>query len=248
MVLKSAQGWTEELKEEFIRTYDRQIGRWALQLLAHYGLISSASELSALRAHIEARLRGEARDGFSPLVDVISDVYTQTYQAVFRARTLEKLTQDGEHYLFGIVRHQFFAALGKEDLSEKELLERIVQSKRRHTQEGHLREAKARFWERARCALLCLPVLEAESAQLLYEQVHRYSDTITHYFFERFLVEHYARSRGTLDSLLEDFRRAYYRAEGLPEEILRYRAQIPRRPQLRFVGEHELASAEGVVS
>ncbi|MCX8103876.1 MAG: hypothetical protein N3E42_05530 [Candidatus Bipolaricaulota bacterium] len=251
MRLQSTQGWTEDLKEEFIRTYDRQIGRWVLHLLAQYGLISSVQELSALRAHVEARLRGAARDSFSPLVDIVSEVYVRTYQAVFRERTREKLAPpDGERYLFGIVRHQFFAALGKDDLSEKELLDRVVQSKRPQTREGHLREAKARLWERVRDALLCLPVLDPENAQLLYEQIDRHIDVITHYFFERFLVERYASARSTLDSLLEEFRRTYYRAGGLPEEILRYRAQVPRRPHVRLISEHEheFASSEGVDS
>ncbi|MCI2430247.1 hypothetical protein LM602_02585 [Candidatus Acetothermia bacterium] len=246
------QGWTGELKERFVHTYDRQIGRWVLHLLAQYGLICSTGELSALRKHVEARLRGEARDGFSPLVDVLSDVYTQTYHEVFRERSLQKLSRagaEGERYLFGIVRHQFFTALGREDLSERELLDRMVQSKRPQTQARHLREAKARLWERARAALLSLPVLEPERAQRLYDQVHKNIDALTHYFFERFLPEQYARSRGNFNDLLEDFRREYYRAEGLPEEILSYRAQLPRRPRIRFVGEleaTELEATEGV--
>lgn len=250
-------GWTSELRERFIQTYDRQIGRWILNLCLRYGLICSTGELGALRAHVEARLRGKARDSFSPLVDLLSDVYVRTYHEVFRERFVQRLTfhrgerpfaPTFESYLFRIVQHQFFAALGKDDLSEKELLDRMVQSRRLQTRENHLREVKARFWERARAALLCLPVLEPEPAERLCEEVHRHIDAITHYFFESFLPERYAGSRRDLDSLLEDFRRECYRAEGLPEEVRGYRARVPRRPEVRFVGEYELAAEEGVAS
>jgi hypothetical protein len=244
-------GWTSELRERFIRAYDAQIGRWVLNLCVHYGLITSAEELRALREHVEARLHGAARDSFSPLVDVLADVYVRTYQAVFHERTLKKLGSLGsesEKYLFGIVRHQFFAALGKDELSERELLERLVESRRLRTQENYLGEAKARLWERARAALLCLPALEPESAQRLCAEVQRHIDAITHYFFESFLPERYARTRHDFESLLENFRREHYRAEGLPQEIISYRAQVSRRPQTRFVSERELERAEGRVS
>ncbi len=252
-ILKQAAraGWTSALRERFIQTYDQQIGHWVLNLCVHYGLISSTGELRALREHVEARLHGTARDSFSPFVDVIADAYVRTYQAVFQERTLKKLGSLGpesEKYLFGIVRHQFFAALGKDELSERELLERIVESRRPQTRENHLREAKARFWERARAALLCLPVLEPASAQRLCAEVHTHIDAITHYFFERFLPERYARTRCDLESLLEDFRREHYRAEGLLQEIKSYRARVSRRPETRFVGEGELERAGGVVS
>lgn len=234
-------GWTSELREQFINAYDHQIGRWVLNLLAQYGLISSASELSALRKHVEARLRGEARDGFSPLVDVLSDAYVYTYREVFQERTLQRLSNagaDGEKYLFGIVRHQFFAALGKEDLSEKELLERIVQSKRPQTQETHLREAKARLWERTREALLCLPPLEPSDALQLTAQIHRHVDTITHYFFECYLPQNYTQDP-SFERLLERFRAEHYRPASLSAEIFNYRARVPRRPPVQFWGEFE---------
>ncbi len=235
-------GWTSELRHRFIDSYDRQIGRWILNLLAQYGLISSTEELSALRRHVEARLRGAASDSFSPLVDVLADVYVHTYQAVFQERTLKKLGSLGaesEKYLFGIVRHQFFAALDKDDLSEKELLDRIVQSKRPQTQEAHLREAKARLWERAREALLCLPTNLAPSEALaLTAQVHRHIEAITHYFFECYLPQRYAHEP-SFEHLLERFRAEHYQSGRLSAEIFNYRARLPRRPPVRFLGEVE---------
>ncbi|MBI1744754.1 hypothetical protein HYR54_17045 [Candidatus Acetothermia bacterium] len=160
-------GWTAELKEKFVHAYDRQIGRSVLTLLAQYGLISSARELSLLRQHIELRLEGKAKASSSERVDLLCDVYVKTYHEVFQERFVKRwLSQDHaaessfERYLHGLIRHQFFAALGKEDLSEKELLDRIVQSKRAETKETHLREAKSRLWERARAALLCVSTHE----------------------------------------------------------------------------------------
>jgi hypothetical protein len=235
-------GWTSELRQRFIESYDRKIGRWILNLLAQYGLISSTEELSALRRHVEARLRGAASDSFSPFVDVLADVYVRTYQAVFHERTLKKLVSLGaesEKYLFGIVRHQFFAALGKEDLSERELLDRALQSKRPQTQEAHLREAKARLWERARAALLCLPPTLAPSEALaLAAQLDRHIEAITHYFFERYLPQRYAHEP-SFERLLERFRAEHYHSGRLSEEILHYRARVPRRPPVRCVGEVE---------
>lgn len=233
-LLQDAACWTTELRRRFIDAYDRQIGRWTLNLLAQYGLISSTKELSALRRHVEARLRGQARDGFSELVDVLGDVYVRTYREVFQERHLKKLSSD--KYLFGIVRHQFFAALGKADLSEKELLDRIIQSKRPQTQAAHLREAKARLWERAREALLCLPPLQPSDA--LAAQIGRHIDAITHYFFECYLPKNYAQEP-SFERLLERFRVEHYRRESLSAEIFNYRARVPRRPPVRFLGEVE---------
>lgn len=242
-------GWTAELKEKFVHAYDRQIGRSVLTLLAQYGLISSARELSLLRQHIELRLEGKAKASSSERVDLLCDVYVKTYHEVFQERFVKRwLSQDHaaessfERYLHGLIRHQFFAALGKEDLSEKELLDRIVQSKRAETKETHLREAKSRLWERARAALLCLMPHELDPSQAcpLATQVDRHIDAITHYFFECFLPERYLQLMVTaqgssFERLLESFRQEHYRPGKLSDEILQYRARFSRRPPVRLV-------------
>jgi hypothetical protein len=233
------KGWTPELKARFIEQYDRQIGRWVLGLLAHYGIIQSPQELRALRRSIEARLEGRARESPTELGDIVYEVYVNVYYEVFQERFARRCCQlNGafEKYLLGVVRHQFFASLGKEDLSEKELLDRMMQSKKLKTREAHLCEAKTRLWERARLALLSVPVegQDAQDIQQVIASIHRYIDTITHYFFEKFLPERYPQ-RSDFERLLEDFRHEYYKPGGLGEGIIQYRARVPRRPLVQLV-------------
>lgn len=125
------------------------------------------------------------------------------------------------------MRRRFLDVLGAGELSEKELFDAIVDSKKPKTQREHIATAKGRYGEKVRSYLLCAFSLEREAR------------AVTDYFFERFLTEHYPTVRATLKpgesallKLLEAFVKVCGRTPS--EEILSYIGEIgPRVPRSR---------------
>ena len=238
------RGWSPQAKEEFAHRYDGEIGRYIIYLLSQYGMLSSSSDLRALREHVELRLRGGSREGETGAVEILEEVYVETYSEVFKGKLIQSYVKGyarGEidvgflDYLKGVIRNKLFAVIGGER-SEKEILDRIIGSKKESTVRKWIGEAKRRFWERARDHLLCYP-----STREL-RKVDKHIDSITHYFFERFIPERYPKIRreleegstGILTRLLEAFRQEYYVEGGLSDEILGYVAAVPlSRPGIK---------------
>ncbi|MCL6643355.1 MAG: hypothetical protein K6T71_08625, partial [Candidatus Bipolaricaulota bacterium] len=109
--------------------------------------------------------------------------------------------------------------LGGGELSEKELLDAIVDSKKSNTVQKHIAEAKGRYLEKARSYLLCTMTLRG--------QIEKHLQAVTDYFFERFIAERYPRLRSQLkpgDSallkLLDAFVGEQYASGSLSDQII----------------------------
>nr|BAL59187.1 hypothetical protein HGMM_OP3C342 [Candidatus Acetothermum autotrophicum] len=232
------QGWMPEHREAFVRRYDHVIGETILDLMVEYGLLTSRRALRSLRSYIESRLRDQRADEEHPLWELVEEAYMRVYTEIFQKKLVQnyvngvragKVQADFEGYLRGAVHRRFLDVLGAGELSEKELLDAIVDSKRPQTQRQHIAEAKGRFGERVRGYLL--GVLSLEDQRSLC--------AITEYFFERFIPDEYAEVRARLKSgdsallkLVEAFVHRYGRAPGA--ELTAYRGQIaPSLPRAR---------------
>lgn len=121
-------GWTEARREEFVRRYDRFIGRAVIYFLARYRNLSG-QEIHRLLESVERRLKGRSRVHETGLLDLVEEVYLRVYEQVFRTRLLQDYV-DGYHrgriacefpaYLRGVIRNRVVDCLrvGKAKMQE----------------------------------------------------------------------------------------------------------------------------------
>lgn len=229
----TAHGWSAQSREEFVRLYDREIGETILNFLVEYGWLTDRRALRSLKSYVDNRLKGQRAGPEHPLWEIMEEVYMRVYREVFQKKLVENYVKgvragmikaDFVSYLHGAVRRRLLDVLGADEISEKELLDAIVDSKKSATVQKHIAEAKGRYWEKARSYLLCSRI----------PQMEQHISTLTDYFFERFIAERYPTLRSQLKSgesallkLLDAFVREHCASGSLSEQIIHYMRQVP---------------------
>jgi hypothetical protein len=236
----AAHGWSAKSREEFVKQYDREIGETLIDLLVEYGLLTNRRTLRSLKSYVESRLQDKRAGQEYSLWEIVEEVYMRVYSEVFQKKLVENYVEgvrastikaDFVSYLRGAVRRRLLDVLGDGELSEKELLDAILESKKPNTIRQHIAKAKGRYWEKVRSYLLC----SRASTEKLGRQIEQHLPAITDYFFERFIAETYPAVRSKLKQgesallkLLDVFVTAHYTEGSLSDQIIHYRGQVPR--------------------
>lgn len=128
-------------------------------------------------------------------------------------------------YFYGVIRNKF----SKPGLSEKEILNRIIDRKKSETKDFYIGLAKKQNWERVRSDLQCFP---KEVTPDVKTKVHANIHSLCHYFFEKFIKERFSLIReqvpkgGSIDKLIDRFIHEHYFDENKLDKIKDYTPKI----------------------
>lgn len=150
------QGWTKDLREEFVRRYDRLIGRAIVYFLARYRELN-AGEIHRLLESMERRFKGQGEAPEPGSLDLMEEAYLRVYEQVFRGRLIQGYV-DGYHcgriecefpaYLRGVIRNRVVDCLRA---SKPRFQEVSVEEREEQIPEGSPDWAKALradWWDR----------------------------------------------------------------------------------------------------
>lgn len=189
-------------------------------------------QISSLKEYFTKRI---TKDNNKPEFDLIFDVYASCMEDLLSSELkiirsyLEALQQNPGmklmEYFYGVIRNKF----SKPGLSEKEILNRIIDSRRAKTKDFYIGLAKERCWERVRSALRCFP---KKVTQDVKTKVHANIYSLCHYFFEKFIKDKFSLIREqvpegrSIDKLIDLFIDEHYLDEEKLDKIKDYTPTI----------------------
>lgn len=242
------KGWSDRTAKAFVKHFDHEIKRTIQFHMVKLGFVKDENELEQLRKSFTAQ--GQGPGVKSHLLDICQNTYSDFYRELakgalvnnyFEGKHQGKVGVDFQAYLKGMIKHLILDNAGRvglinhRPLSEKELFDRLADSKKPSTRAHLIGIAKGRFASDVRACLL------AKYPEPL--------NNVIDYFFEQFCEPTYRAMRPELrkgnhliQQLLDRFSLSDY------EQGLSYRgtipsAQLPYQARLSRL-DHETAISE----
>lgn len=236
------KGWTMALREDFVRQFDRPIGRGIVGKMGELQLISDAKTMWHLRQYAQTRLRSETREPSveSCILETIEAVYVAIYKDVFKGTIVQrfiegqregKISKSFLQYLYGVIHNKLLDHISQGP-SERQLLNSLIELKQPKAIERSIARLMGRYWEKTRSYLVCCNLHRTKLELSIEQRVQQNIIPITHYFFEVFILAAYPTVKDTLQSgesalmsLLQQFQKQF-RKEPISQAAINYKGKI----------------------